>query len=294
MSGRRKSKPTRADGERLRVEDPGMESVPGGKTGALANARDVDIVDQAHADKRRHDQAVEDTRGLTRATRDRDRSYPRPAGDDPNHRKTRDFPTGPLRTAPSDYLCRQLRSTSVAAQGRLRQTEYRALSNLVTGTPDHWLSLNRRLADTYASGLRLTETDRIEVQRVDRAIRRFEERNDRGHLVYTGLALDEDQIDGVDDLDTWVGKIAQPGDRFTFDQFTDADHAPHRVDEHPVLLEISTRRGMYLGEGRSDGATGHLLPRGLHLEVAAVTTTRIRHDDGSWVERPTIQLRELD
>ena len=38
MSGRPKSKPTRVDGERLRVQDPGMESVPGGKTGALANA----------------------------------------------------------------------------------------------------------------------------------------------------------------------------------------------------------------------------------------------------------------
>ena len=63
MSGRRKSKPTRADGERLRVEDPAMESVPGGKTGAMTNASDVDIVDQAHADKRRHDQVVEDTQG---------------------------------------------------------------------------------------------------------------------------------------------------------------------------------------------------------------------------------------
>ena len=290
---RARSKPTRVDGARLRVEDPAMESVTGGKTGALANASDVNIVDQAHADKRRHDQAVEDTRGLTRATRDRDRAYPRSAGEDPNPRKIRDFPTGPQRTAPSDYLCRQLRSTSVAAQDRLRKTEHRALSNLVTGTPDHWLSLNRRLADTYASGLKLTETDRIEVQRVDRAIRRFEERNDRGHIVYTGLALDEEQADGLN-LNDWVGKIAQPGDRFTFDQFTDANHAPHQVDEHPVLMEIQTRRGMYLGEGRSGEDTGHLLPRGLHLEVTAITTTRIRHDDGSWVERPTIQLRELE
>ena len=114
-----KSKPTRVDGERLRVEDPAMESVPGGKTGALANASDVEIADQAHADKRRHDLAVEDTHGLTRATRDRDRSYPRPAGDDPTPRKTRDFPASPRRTAPSDYLCRQLRSTTVAAQDRL-------------------------------------------------------------------------------------------------------------------------------------------------------------------------------
>lgn len=286
-------KPTRVDGDRLRLEDPSMRPVERGKTATAAKAAEVDLVDQAHDDKRRHDAAVEAIPGLTRATKDRDRAYPRQAGVDPNPRKTRTFPTRQLRTPPSDYLCRSLRSTSVAAHDRLRKTEHRALTNLVTGSPAHWLNLNRRLADNYSSGLRLTEKDRIEVQRIDRAIRRFEERNDRRHLVYTGLALDEDQVDGVD-VGDWVSEFAQPGDRFTFDQFTDADHAPHQVDEHPVLLEIQTRRGMYLGDGQADGTTAHLLPRGLHLEVAAITTTQIHHPDGSSTERPTIQLREVE
>lgn len=286
-------KPTRADGDRLRLEDPSMASVQRGKTGAAAKASDVDLVDQAHDDKRRHDAVIEATRGRTRATKDRDRAYPREAGDDPNPRKSRGFPSGPMRTAPSDYLCRNLRSTYVAAQGRFRKTEYRALANLVSGSPDHWLTLNRRLADTYGSGLRLSEKDRVEVQRIDRTIRRYEEHNDRRHLVYTGLVLDEDQTDGVD-VGEWMQKFAQPGDRFTFDQFTDADHSPHHVDEHPVLLEIQTRRGMYLGERQAGGNTSHLLPRGLHLEVVAVTTTRIRHPDGSWVDRPTLQLTEVE
>lgn len=290
----RQPKPAGLDG-RLRLED--TQDVPRAKAGGVVSAAEAAGLDQAHNDQRRRDQVMEALPGLTRATRDRDRGYPRPAGAEPAPRKRATFPTGPNRNGPSDYQCAQRSTVKRTAQDRMRNTEYTALRDLVTDQ-HQWLSLNARLSDTFGAGGQLDDIDRVRVQRVDRAIRRYEETNDRGHLVYSGLTLDEDQL-GEDQrsgrgLQEWLEGWTAPGDRFTFDQFTDADHVPHKVGAAPVLLEIETSRGIYLGGATVAGATGHLLPRGIQLEVVAVTSTTVARPGHPPLERPTVQLRVID
>ncbi len=290
----RQPKPAGLDG-RLRLED--VQDIPRAKSGGVASAVEVASLDRAHDDQRRHDQVMEAMPGLTRATRDRDRGYPRPAGSEPAPRKRATLPTGATRNGPSNYQCAQRSTVKRAAQDRMRNTEYKALHGLVTDQ-NQWLSLNARLSDTFGANGQLDDIDRVRVQRIDRAIRRYEENNDRGHLVYSGLTLDEDQLGddqrGGRGLQEWLEGWTGPGDRFTFDQFTDTDHVPHKVAAAPVLLEIETSRGIYLGGATTAGATGHLLPRGIQLEVVAVTTTIVTRPDQPPLERPTVQLRVID
>lgn len=290
----RQPKPAGLDG-RLRLED--TQDTPRAKAGGVSPAAEVAGLDQAHDDQRRRDKAMEAMPGLTRATRDRDRGYPRPAGSVPPPRKRVAFPAGTVRNGPSDYQCAQRSTTKRTAQDRMRNTEYTALRDLVTDQR-RWLALNSRLSDTFSAGGQLDDVERIRVQRVDRAIRRYEEANDRGHLVYSGLTLDEDQL-GQDQragrgLQEWLERWAAPGDRFTFDQFTDSDHVPHKVSAAPVLLEIETSRGIYLGGATTTGPTAHLLPRGLQLEVVAVITSVVTRPGLPPLERPTVQLRVID
>lgn len=289
----RQPKPSGLDG-RLRLED--TQDMPRAKAGGVSSTAEVTGLDQAHADQRRRDRAMEAIPGLTRATRDRDRNYPRPAGTDPTARKRATFPEGSTRTSPSNYQCAQRSKAKRPAQNRMRNTEYTALNNLVTDE-HHWMALNTTLSDTFAANNQLDDNDRIRVQRIDRAIRRYEENNDRGHLVYSGLTLDDDQL-GEDQRDgpglqEWLEIWATPGDRFTFDQFTDADHVPHKVTAAPVLLEIETSRGIYLGGSTTTGNTSHLLPRGIQVEVVAVITTTVTRPGQPPLQRPTIQLRTI-
>jgi len=290
----RQPKPAGLDG-RLRLED--TQDMPRAKAGGVSPAAEVAGLDQAHDDQRRRDRAMESIPGLTRATRDRDRGYPRPAGSEPTSRKSATFPTGPARNGPSKYQCAQRSTAKRTAQDRMRNTECTALRDLVTDQR-HWLSLNTRLSDTFGAGSQLDDVDRVRVQRIDRAIRRYEETNDRGHLVYSGLTLDDDQLSeggrGGRGLQEWLEAWTSSGDRFTFDQFTDTDHVPHKVAAAPVLLEIETSRGIYLGGPTTAGPTSHLLPRGIQLEVVAVTTTTVTRPGQPPLQRPTVQLRVID
>lgn len=290
----RQPKPAGLDG-RLRLED--VQDTPRAKAGGVASAAEVAGLDRAHDDQRRHDRAMEAMPGLTRATRDRDRGYPRPAGSEPASRKSATFPAGATRSGPSNYQCAQRSTVKRAAQDRMRHTEYRALRDLVTDQ-QQWLSLNGRLSETFEAGGQLSDTDRVRVQRIDRAIRRYEEANDRGHLVYSGLSLDDDLLSEDQragrGLQEWLEAWTAPGDRFTFDQFTDTDHVPHKVAATPVLLEIETSRGVYLGGATTAGSTAHLLPRGIQLEVVAITTTTVARPDQPPLQRPTVQLRVIN
>lgn len=265
------------------------------KSAATLSGQAADDIDREHHDARTRDAAVEGIRGLTRATRDRDRAYPRPAGAPANPRKQIPIPDpGETRTSPSNYQLRLRAQTKRAAQTRLRHTEFAALNRLVSDEA-HWMETNERLSDAYTAGADLTEADRLHVQRIDRAIRRYEESNDRRHLVYAPMAIaDEDDLGDAADTVQWVRDQVQAGDRYTFDQFTAADHDPKKAaaTDAPVLLEISGRRGLYLGGSDNEGGTSHLLPRGLHLEVVSVSESPI--DGAKGKVRPIITLKVLD
>lgn len=289
----RRTKPANFDGRLLPEAVPQQDARE--KTATTVPDHQAADVDRAHHDARVRDTALEAIQGLTRAARDRDRAYPRPAGAaDP-----RKSPRAPVedepRTPPTDYQCRMRSRTKRAAQSRLRRTEYDALNRLVTDE-DHWVELNDRLSDTYTAGVDLTIADRVHVQRIDRAIRRYEELNDRGHRVYVPLALPD--VDALTPAETeaWVSDHIASGDRYTFDQFTAADHDPHKAaaQQTPVLLEITGSRGIYLGGPQGSGDTSHLLPRGLQLEVTGTTVATIQGPREQELRRPVISLRVVN
>lgn len=261
------------------------------KLGAVVSGDDAAGRDRAHHLARLRDARIESARGLTRATRDRDRTYPRPAGTlNPRKIARPPSPEAEVRS-PGRYQSRVRHAALVAAQTRMRNTEYRALG-AVLNDQQRWNEINTMLTETHASGQTLGERDRVQVQRIDRAIRRYEEVNDREHVVYAGLEVELDASENMTDfLDDWT----HPGERFTFDQFTAAAHdaAAINTESHNIaLLEIVTTRGMYLGDARSGGNSGHLLPRGLEVEVEHVRTATVVSADGMRTSRTVIRLRE--
>lgn len=285
----RASKPAKFDGRVLPEALPQQD--PREKTAASVKAAQADAAERAHAAARRQDAAVEVQRHLTRATRDRDRTYPRPGDTGQPTKPVRPRPAGQPPTTPSSYQIRQRAQTKRAAQFRLPQTEYRALSALVTDE-QHWLRLNAELSDAHAAGGALSPQTRVSAQRVDRAIRRYEQANDRDHVVYVPLALADVEELTPAEAAAWVDDAVHVGDRYTFDQFTAADHDPRKAAAQPapVLLEIRGRRGMYLGGPTADGDTQHLLPRGLHLQVSSIDT----YPDPTTGGRPVISLQVLE
>ena len=140
------SKPAKFDGRVLPEALPQQD--PREKTAATVKDPQADAADRAHAAARKQDAAIEVQRHLTRATRDRDRTYPR-AGDLGQPTKpVRPRPNGQPPTTPSTYQMRQRAQTKRTAQSRLPQTEYRALSALVTDE-QHWLKLNAELTAAH-------------------------------------------------------------------------------------------------------------------------------------------------
>jgi hypothetical protein len=59
------------------------------------------------------------------------------------------------------------------------------------------------------------------------------------------------------------------------------------------VLEIQTRRGMYLGRSDSLDDTTHLLPRGLRLRVVDIHEAVFERPDGTLGRRPVVQLRDI-
>jgi len=255
--------------------DLAVEAGRGNPAGAAATRAQVmsaaEFTDRAQdrAGARELDQAVEQMPGLSRGQRDRERAMPRnvtlPLGDP---RKDRRLP-GP-RALRRPLSSRQRKARSIAkraAQDDLPDTGYRALQRLVADRK-HRAALNGALSRVAGDVQQLTDADRAEVQRVDRAIAAYERRNDRGHRVYVNLEFDE-AIGGGHPLGV-AGTYFPAGTVIELDRFTGAAHTMHEVEppsggESVPVLEIQTRRGMYLGRSDSMDDTTHLLPRGLRL-----------------------------
>lgn len=217
----------------------------------------------AQGDARDHDRMVESLR-VTRATKDRDRIYPRAGAGDVSERKGRHQLAGDEARLPLSRTQAGLQQrTRRAALDRMPRTEHLATHRLITDEQE-WGRINERLGERIRDGAPLSAGDARMVGRVDRAIRRFEQHNDRTHRVYVAMHLDPDLADNLDD------HLAE-GDEFTLDRFTAADHNPGAVDpDCPTLLEITGQRGMYLGGSEPSQGTGHLLPRGIRLHVDGV------------------------
>jgi hypothetical protein len=249
------------------------------------------------AGARELDEQVEQMPGLTRQQRDRERAMPRDrSSPPPDPRMDRGLP-GPddmRRTLSS----RQRKARSVAkraTQDGLRDTEYRALSRLVTDAAAR-ARINDALSDAAGDVQQLPDAARAEVQRVDRAIAAYERRSDRGHRVYVNLEMPEAAGGGHP---LGVAQAYFPvGTTIALDRFTGGAHTMHEVEppgggEEMPVLEIATRRGMYLGRSDSLDDTTHVLPRGLRARVVGFHHAVFVRPDGTPGRRPVMQLQDI-
>jgi len=134
----------------------------------------------------------------------------RQGGDGLNPRHARAFPTGNAADRVKCLLCRHLRSPSVAAHDRRRKTEQRGFSNW-SSDPLGGVSLNgdRRYLRDWAATHRRGAV--VEDQRIHRNLRRCAQENDRRHLAYTGLTLDEEGQSEDLGLGEWMGELGHAG-----------------------------------------------------------------------------------
>ena len=84
-----------------------------------------------------------------------------------------------------------------------------------------------------------------------------------------------------------------------FDRFTAGANNLHQLEapgpdsQRTAVLEIQTRRVMYLGRSDRVDDTAHLLPRGMQLRVVGSHTATYQRPDGSTGQRQVIQLLDL-
>jgi hypothetical protein len=235
--------------------------------------------------------------GLRRQARDRERAMPRAtAGDIPDPRMERNLPRAGTVRRPLSSRQRKARSAAKRlTQDGLPQTQYQALLSTVTD-PGYRARVNNALSDAAGDVQQLPDRMRAEVQRVDRAIQAYERGSGRGHVVYVNLEL-PDAVRGGHPLGTARAYFPE-GSAIDLDRFTGAAHSMHEVEppgggaDMPVL-EVRTRRGMYLGRSDSLDDTTHLLPRGMRLQVVAMHDATFERPDGSTGRRPVIQVRDI-
>jgi hypothetical protein len=275
-----------------------------GRGGSLRSTRaglvsPEELADRAadRAGARDLDQAVERMPGLRRQQRDRERAMPRDAaGPVPHPVMERKLPQPGTVRRPLSSRQRKARSvTKQSAQDSLPQVQYEGLRRLVTD-PAHRRRLNDALSDAAGDVQQLPERERQEVQRLDRAIQAYEQQSDRGHVVYVNFEY-PDAVAGAHPLGT-AAEYFPAGSVMELDRFTGGSHCMHEVEPpagaRPMpVLEVQTRRGMYLGRSDSLDDTTHLLPRGLQLRVAGMHDASYRRPDGTTGRRPVIQVRDV-
>ena len=254
-----------------------------------AGLKEAGWVTESFYDDREHsrlnaelqDFALDSDTTLTRATRDRDRAFPRDvtAVDD---RKRRRLPElGAFRATLSARQRRERSAAKNRVQRHAPKTSARALEQLIT-EPDAatWQRMNSLLSRVTGNVQYLEPRDRKLVQRVDRLIQAYERDSDRGHVVYVVARLPfSAPVDSPDKVPVTL----LPGARLSFDQFTMGFHTLEEATTHArasvqegdhehttVVLEVETARGIYLGRSDSVPDTAHLLPRGLALQVQAI------------------------
>lgn len=233
-----------------------------------------------------------ETGSYTRARKDLERAYPRAAVRQVNPRKRRTLPIPDAIRLPPSSRQRKARSISKRqAQESLPRIQYKAMSGLIS-EPETWVRTSAALTDVTGDAQLLEERDRVQVQRIDRAIQAAERLNDRGHVVYCAVSLPHASPSEAKNLPEEL----QPGAYIEFDRFTMTTHAVHELEEvigeQEVIFEMETARGMYLGQSDGGDDTAHLLPRGMRWEVVGAHDGRYRRVDGTYGRCRIVQLRD--
>jgi hypothetical protein len=245
------------------------------------------------------DQTVEAMPGLSRQRRDRERAMPRDvAATVPDPRMERRLgERGSLRKPMSSRQRKARSVTKNAWQDKLPNSQYGAVADIIT-RPQRWQEINDQLSDNVGDVQALDEKQLMRIQRIDRAIQAQERISNRGHVIYSNVAMPS--MINRHNLAGFVGNSFKPGDAVCFDRFTMGAHSLHEIEPVPgaeqrtAAFEIQTRRGAYLG--RSDGIddTAHLLPRGMKLRVKSTQEVTYDRPDGRSGTRQVIQLIDDD
>lgn len=274
----------------MALESPDTMTGDGNKTAEIIDAATAQAYDELRSRTRHQDRQIENQPATTRAAKDRDRSYPRSGNPPDSQPKPRSLPTADEARLPATgYACKTRSKVKNATENALARTERDAVDAIITNSKA-WARTNRRLTQAATTGPRLNTKERIKVQRVDRAIRKYEKHNDREHVSYVGIAPGETLTDAGKD---WATTWAAPGQRFGLNQFTSASLNPHTANNGEVLLEIHGDRGMYLGGSAPGENAEMLLPRGIDIEVVSVHEADIVGPDG--ISRTTIiQAKIID
>jgi hypothetical protein len=250
------------------------------------------VANREHA--RDLDTDIEGLPGLTRARRDLERAFPRnTAAPITNERTRRVLPVAiELRKSLSARQRNVRSATKRAVERTVPRAQHRAMASLI-GDPENWKRTNDALSDVNGDVVRLDDDQRRQIQRVDRAIQRYERHSGRGHLVYTVVSLPAVVAHPAELPDT-----LSPGSVVAFDRFTGARHSLHELDSHSyptnVVFEIQTTRGLYLGTSDKGDDTSHLLPRGTRYRVVGSHFAPYERPGQPIGERLVVQLEDID
>lgn len=255
--------------------------------------------DQDRAGLRDLDARVAAARGLTRRQRDANRIYPRgtPA-QIPYPVMERRLPhPDQIRLPLSGRQQKARRKTMTAVQQALPKAQAEALRQLLKPQGTAWRRINEALSEATGDIDALDPAEQRTARRVDRAIQAYEDRNDRGHVLYANIEMPK--AVNRTSIAPFIERHFQPGDEFSFDRYTLGGHSLHEVDPandpagRVAVFELQTRRGIYLGHSEGGDSTGHLLPRGLRLRVVGTHKATYRTRSGTEGTRMIIQLEDI-
>lgn len=293
-----------------RAKHPDYRVDPDRGTSSTAAKRaqllDADVHDARESDRaglRELDTMVEGMAGLNRLQKDRERIFPRATTAELGHRRMlRQLPEASAVRVPLSARQRNERSKDRRAiHQHLPLAQLRAQRQLVTD-PNRWQSVNDQLSDHLGDLQELPDAEQQRIRRVDRSIQAYEKINDRGHVVYTNVALPG--YINAQNVEGFIRNNFEPGRRLTFDRYTQATHQLHETREtltseekarsgQVVTFEMETRRGAYLGQSDKRDNTQHLLPRGLEFEVVGVHQATYRDPHGRRGRCLVVQVRDV-
>ena len=270
--------------------DAGVRSSPG-----MAMAATTPLAEFAEKESNREglaelDRMTEASERLTRAQKDRERILPRNAAGPVNSATKPRVPEfDELRTPISGRQMKVRSKLKRQTQSRWTKAQLRAITE-ATATPAAWQRLTDQLSASQGDLDAFSTTDRLTVQRIDRAIRQYEEHNDRQHVVYANVQLPP----GFNAAELESYPVVH------LDRWTAGAHNLHQIsqpdahNENTYVIELTTTRGMYLGQSDGGHDTAHLLPRGMTFTVEKVYPARWKSPDGRIGTRRVIRLREID
>lgn len=279
--------------------DRGRSKSPTQKQGVMLDEEEIVERRKDRAGSRELDGMVEGLPKMTRAGKDSQRAYPRDTTAPVDHeRKRRKLPDESDVRQPISARQRDVRSAMKnRSQESMPATEYGAMAQLLSQDAETWVGLNDRLSDVAGDRQHLSEEDQRMCGRLDRSIQRFEQSNDRGHVVYVNMRTPG--FINRSNLEGFANNQFQPGSSVEFDRYTGAAHTMHEIepgtdDQRTIVFEIQTRRGMYLGGSRRTDDTHHLLPRGTSWVVVGTHSATYERPDGTTGERVVVQMIDQD